>query len=63
MNNIDIHKLQELLYIWLSKYESKSLESIKISCNNLNNSYNLQLSEMVNDILFRALCCFFFFYL
>lgn len=47
MNNIDIHKLQELLYIWLSKYESKSLESIKISCNNLNNSYNMQLSKPI----------------
>lgn len=44
-NNIDTYKLQELMCIWLSKYESKSLDAIKISCNNLDSSYDLQLSK------------------
>lgn len=36
--------LQNLLYVWLSKFEKRSLENIKVHCRYLNNSYKLGLS-------------------
>lgn len=36
--------LQNLLYVWLSKFEKRSLENIKVHCNFLNESYKLNLS-------------------
>ena len=35
--------LQNLLYAWLSKFEKRSLENIKVHCNFLNDSYKLNL--------------------
>lgn len=35
--------LQRLFYVWMSKFEKRSLENIKIHCNFLNESYGLNL--------------------
>lgn len=52
MNNksVNIDTLQRLLHIWISKYESRSLESIKKSCDYLNYSYDLQLANPIWSI-------------
>lgn len=39
-----LKELQNLLYIWMSKFEKRSLENIKAHCDFLNKSYNLNLS-------------------
>lgn len=45
MNKFEkLTELQNLLYIWLSKFEKRSLENIKVHCKFLNDSYNLNLS-------------------
>lgn len=45
-----IRQLQALLHIWLSKYDSRSLVVIKDSCDSLNESYQLGLSNPIWDI-------------
>lgn len=37
--------LQNLLYVWISKFEKKSTDNIKEHCDFLNESYNLNLSS------------------
>lgn len=49
-NEFNIYELQKLLYIWLSRYESRSIDSIKIACNNLVNSYEVTLSNPIWNI-------------
>lgn len=43
----NIQQLQGLLHIWLSKYDSRSLAVIKDSCDSLNESYGLKLSNPI----------------
>lgn len=43
----NIQQLQGLLYVWLSKYDSRSLAIIKESCDSLNESYGLKLSNPI----------------
>ena len=51
MNKSSILKqLQALLHIWLSKYDSRSLAVIKDSCDSLNESYQLGLSNPIWEI-------------
>lgn len=38
-------ELQNLFYVWMSKFEKRSLENIKIHCDFLNESYKLNLSH------------------
>lgn len=42
-----IEKAQQLLYIWISHFDKRSLESIKQNCDYLNNIYRLQLSNPI----------------
>lgn len=45
MNKVEIlSDLQYLLYVWLSKFEKRSLTNIKAHCNFLNDSYKLNIS-------------------
>ncbi len=45
MNNQErLLELQNLLYVWLSKFEKRSLENIKAHCDFLNESHKLNLS-------------------
>lgn len=43
----NIQQLQGLLHVWLSKYDSRSLAVIKESCDSLNDSYGLELSNPI----------------
>ena len=43
MNNVDIEKAQQLLYVWISKFENRSLDSIKQKCDYLNEIFHLEL--------------------
>lgn len=43
-NPTKIAELQNLLYVWLSKFEKRSLENIKAHCDFLNENYKLNLS-------------------
>lgn len=38
-----ITDLQDILYVWMSKFEKRSLENIKVHCDFLNESYGLNL--------------------
>lgn len=40
-------KAQELLYVWISRYDKRSLELIKESCDYLNEQYSLELSNPI----------------
>ena len=51
-NKINIYELQKLLYIWLSRYEFRSIDSIKSACNNLVNSHEAKLLNPVWDIFY-----------
>ena len=42
-----IYKVQNALYIWLSKFDTRSIELIKMSCDSLNESWGL---ELVNPV-------------
>lgn len=45
MNKVEnLEEFQKLLYVWLSKFEKRSLENIKAHCEFLNESYGLDLS-------------------
>lgn len=46
-NGTDLQKAQELLYVWLAKYDHRSLELIKESCDYLNELYGLHLSNPI----------------
>lgn len=48
--NDNIHNAQELLYIWISHFEKRSLDSIKHNCDYLNNIYRLQLPNPIWSI-------------
>ena len=39
-----ITDLQNLFYVWMSKFEKRSLENIKVHCDFLNESYGLNLT-------------------
>lgn len=41
---IRLTDLQNLFYVWMSKFEKRSLENIKVHCDFLNESYGLNLS-------------------
>lgn len=41
---VELKKLQDLFYVWMSKFEKRSLENIKIHCDFLNESYGLSLT-------------------
>lgn len=45
--NDAVRGAQNALYIWLSKFESRSIEVIKASCDSLNESWDLQLANPV----------------
>ena len=40
---IRLTDLQNLFYVWMSKFEKRSLENIKVHCDFLNESYGLNL--------------------
>ena len=42
-----IQKAQQLLYVWISHFDKRSLESIKQNCDYLNNVHELQLSNPI----------------
>lgn len=43
----DIEKLQQLLYVWISNFDKRSLESIKQNCDYLNEAYHLELTNPI----------------
>lgn len=45
--NDKITKAQQLLYVWISHFDKRSLESIRQNCDYLNNIYRLQLSNPI----------------
>ena len=47
MNKDNIKKVQQLLYVWISKFEKKSLESIKQNCDYLNEIYQIKLQNPI----------------
>ena len=42
-----IHNAQQLLYVWISHFDRRSLESIKQKCDYLNNIHELQLQNPI----------------
>lgn len=47
MNKECINRVQQLLYVWISKFDKRSLESIKQSCDYLNEIYHLELQNPI----------------
>lgn len=47
MNKGDIEKVQQLLYVWISNFDKRSLESIKQNCDYLNDIYLLELKNPI----------------
>lgn len=45
-----LYKLQHLLYVWMSQYEDRSIETIKSSCDSLCENYDLQYDNPVWEI-------------
>lgn len=47
MNKENIEKVQQLLYVWISNFDKRSLESIKQNCFYLNEIYHLNLKNPI----------------
>ena len=47
MNKDDIEKAQQLLYVWISKFENRSLDSIKQKCDYLNEIFHFELPNPI----------------
>lgn len=45
MNKESIKRVQQLLYVWISNFDKRSLESIKQNCDYLNDIYHLELQN------------------
>lgn len=47
MNKREIEQIQQLLYVWISNFDKRSLESIKQKCDYLNEIYHLELQNPI----------------
>lgn len=47
MSKDNIEKSQQLLYVWISNFDKRSLESIKHNCDYLNEVYHLELQNPI----------------
>lgn len=47
MNKGNKEQVQELLYVWISNFDKRSLESIKQNCDYLNEIYHLELRNPI----------------
>ncbi|MCD8236107.1 MAG: hypothetical protein LUD00_05525 [Prevotellaceae bacterium] len=47
MNKEGIERVQQLLYVWISNFDKKSLENIKQNCDYLNEIYHLELQNPI----------------
>ena len=47
MNKDRIERVQQLLYVWISNFDKRSLESIKQNCDYLNEIYHLELQNPI----------------
>lgn len=47
MSKDNIEKFQQLLYVWISYFDKRSLESIKQNCDYLNEMYHLELQKPI----------------
>ena len=55
MFNVDIHKAQQILYAWLSNFDKRSYETIRLNCESISKSLGLNLEGRVHWYIFYPL--------
>ena len=55
MFNVDIHKAQQILYAWLSNFDKRSYETIRLNCESISKSLGLNLEGKAHWYIFYPL--------